>query len=481
MPLSPQTPSSRTFSLRYRLQASSLLAVLAGYGVLLLANRELALRDRYEQHAAMAEAVQRDLTVLPTPGSEPSLQQLLLRSQRPGLSLWITPLQTAPSTASGSGAGGGPDRTLQRLCPDDARIRSFPLEQRSYLCSSRPLQVAGQPARLHVLEDVTDDLARERTIQLMLLAAAGLSSLFTSALLRLVLRRGLRPLDRLSAGLSGIDADRLDLEPLSLGDQPEELVPIVTAFNDLLQRLGADRRRQQAFVDGVAHELRTPITLISGYAQSLRRQADAAGRLDAAGLAPLGRIEAEGQRMGRLVADLLDIAREDAGRLELRRSALDVDDALLEAFERLSPLAGGRLLLHPPPDDNALAMGDAERLQQCLTNLVENALKYAPAGSPIELYRSTTTTQVIAHVRDHGPGVPLADRERIFQRFVRASSAASGSGIGLAVVKLLMERMGGEVRVCEAPGGGAEFRLELARITPEGTTAETRPQSLRVC
>jgi two-component system, OmpR family, sensor kinase len=310
-----------------------------------------------------------------------------------------------------------------------------------------------------VLEDVSADMDRERTGQLLLLAAAGLSSLFTSALLRLVLRRGLRPLDQLSRRVAMLDAERLGGERLPLAGQPQELQPIVQSFNGLLDRLAAGRERQQAFVDGVAHELRTPITLISGYAQRLRRHSPADGAME--------RIATEASRMGRLVADLLDIAREEAGRLEVRHERIDFDEALLVAFERLEPLCGGRLVLHPPAEGTApLALGDWERLQQCITNLVENALKYAPSG-PVELFSSATAVEIRAHVRDHGPGVADAEKRQIFGRFVRGSAAArptsvsSGSGIGLSVVQVVMERMGGTVEVGDTPGGGADFQLAL--------------------
>lgn len=460
-------------SLRRRLQTSSLLAVLVGFAVLLLAQRELLDGARAQRHRQAAELVRQELLQL-SPGASPlALQSRLDRVVSPGRLLWFELLPGQPLRRP------RPDVTfplpiplpqlinaVERVCVGDNHLVGFTAGGRHYLCSSERLNFSDRPGLLRVLEDISADVESQRTVLLLLLAAAGASSLFISMLLRLVFRRTLRPLDQLSTQLGQIDAESLEQTRLTATGQPEELQPIVVAFNALLDRLAAGRQRQQAFVDGVAHEMRTPITLISGYAQSLRRHAVAAGQPDADALAPLARIEAEGQRMGRLVADLLDIAREDAGRLELRRAPLDVDEALLEAFERLSLLAGGRLRLHPPPDDDALAMGDAERLQQCLTNLVENAIKYTPANQPIELLRSSTDTQVIVHVRDHGPGVAMADRERIFQRFVRASSAASGSGIGLAVVKLLMERMGGAVRVCEAPGGGAEFRLGLERAEP---------------
>ena len=115
---------------------------------------------------------------------------------------------------------------------------------------------------------------------------------------------------------------------------------------------------------------------------------------------------------------------------------------------------------------------DAERLSQCLANLVENALKYSPAPSAIELALNREADQVVFHVRDHGTGVPLADRERIFGRFVRGSGSAdtSGHGIGLAVVKTLMERMGGSVAVADAPGGGADFQLRLPAVAEPSIT-----------
>jgi signal transduction histidine kinase len=140
------------------------------------------------------------------------------------------------------------------------------------------------------------------------------------------------------------------------------------------------------------------------------------------------------------------------------------------------------LLLQPIPNGYADVCADPERLSQCLTNLVENALKYSPASQPIELALSSSVDQVVLHVRDHGAGVPVAERERIFGRFVRGSANAdtSGHGIGLAVVKTLMERMGGSVSVGEAPGGGADFQLRLPAVlsTPveERSSRSTSPR-----
>ncbi|MGL6134575.1 MAG: sensor histidine kinase, partial [Prochlorococcaceae cyanobacterium] len=113
---------------------------------------------------------------------------------------------------------------------------------------------------------------------------------------------------------------------------------------------------------------------------------------------------------------------------------------------------------------------DPDRLAQCLANLVENALKYAPAPSPVELGVDRRGDQVVLCVRDQGPGVPPEEREGIFQLFSRGSAAAgaatSGSGLGLAMVRLLMERMGAMAQVADAPGGGADFQLSLPALAP---------------
>jgi signal transduction histidine kinase len=400
--------------------------------VLLLANHLLSRQARLQAHGQAVEGVMQSLTAAESRLDAAGLRALLSRLITPGLEVRLEPSPVAP---------GAPPVLSRR---DDGAT----------LTSTLAIQLQGRDAVVRIAQDVSSEVERERVTQMLLIVAAGVSTLLTGALLRPVLRRGLSPLDELSRRLAAITSESLETERLDPAEHPQELRPIVSAFNALLGRLAASWERQRIFVDGVAHELRTPITLIRGYSESLQRQA--------AGGVAAGRIAAEARRMGRLVSDLLDIARDDAGRLELSGDRLDLDDALLEAFERLQPLAAGRLKLQAPPEtESVFASGDPDRVQQCLTNLVENALKYTPAGTLIELFSSREGDHLIAHVRDHGPGIPPAERERIFERFARGSSQSSGSGLGLAMVRLLMERMGGGVRVREAPGGGADFQLLL--------------------
>jgi len=455
-------------SIRQWLLGASLLAVLGGYGALFATQSLLAARERRGAHLQTLARLAEQLPAavgLAGAASAPVLllpPTLLVWLERPGR-LPLALARLSPEFPL------PPDRSLWGLMAElasdagpEERGRLVRIGGESYLLSALPLPAAGADARLLVLEAVSSRERSERTNALLLLAAAGSATLLTGLVLRPVLDRGLAPLNQLGARLERIEFESLATERLPLHNQPRELRPIIQAFNALLDRLAASWNRQSAFADGVAHELRTPITLINGYAQSLQRQGVVSGEPRR----QLALIQSEAERMARMVTDLLDLARDDAGRLELQRQALDPEQLLLEAYERLAGHAGGRLRLLPPGEEAELAVcGDPHRLQQCLTNLVENALKYAPQGSPIELLATGGTSAVRLHVRDRGPGVPESERQRIFERFVRGSAAGgcSGSGLGLSVVRLLMERMGGTVEVTEAPGGGADFQLVLPR------------------
>jgi signal transduction histidine kinase len=325
----------------------------------------------------------------------------------------------------------------------------------------------GRPLSLRLRQNVTASVQREWIGQLLLIAAAGVSSLFTSGLLRLVLRRGLVvPLAALDRQLTSLSAQSLGRRHLAVAEQPLELQPIATAFNQLQDRLAASWERERAFVDGVAHELRTPITLISGRAQSLRRQTAQEGPLSVT----LEQIIAEARRMASLVSDLLELARQDSGRLALRLQPLDGDDALLQLYERLAPLAAVRLrLLGPQAAAAPLAIADPDRLQQCLTALVDNALRYSDGLIELSAVLDPSSPGwLVLHVRDHGPGVTDPEKAVIFQRFQRGAAAVNtrGSGIGLSVVQRLMEAMGGSVQVADAEGGGADFQLCLPLAAP---------------
>ena len=436
----------RISPLRLWLQSTSLLAVLAGYSLLLLLNQQLAGLQRHTAYGEFVDQLAAELQSRVR--SREQLQPLLDGPLLPGLQLQLLPSRQAARPA------GAPPAFESRGDQD-------------WLVSQLPLSLMdGSAATLLVEQNVTASVQQERLAFWLLAAAAGVSSLFTSGLLRLVLQRGLvQPLQEFTTQLSATQASSLAWDQIPVAEQPEELQPIALAFNNLQQRLSVSWERQRSFVDGVAHELRTPITLISGHAQRLLRQPGLAATAPSLRL-----IEQEAQRMASLVSDLLDLARQDSGRLQLRRLPIVVDEAMVQAYERLAPSSGWRLHLDTPAAELPVAIGDPERLQQCLAALIENALHYSPTPRPVSLAADQQGDSLVLHVCDQGPGVEAGEREAIFERFARGSASINssnrGSGIGLAVVRLLMEAMGGSVQVADAPGGGADFQLHLPLARP---------------
>ena len=215
----------------------------------------------------------------------------------------------------------------------------------------------------------------------------------------------------------------------------------------------------------MSHELRNPIPLIGGYSRRLLRRSD---NLSDDQRHQLGIVEEESRRLGRLVTDLLALTRAETGSLLVDLKPLSVCDAVQQAID----LAGGagerRFLLRPDDgiDPHTLqAWADRDRVVQCLVNLIENACKYSPQQSPVEIGCSTTPSVVELRVRDHGPGIPPEERSLIFERFRRGqhNTGIPGSGIGLAVVSTLVSQMEGEVSVEDGEGGGAVFVISLRR------------------
>jgi len=456
------------------------LAVLAGYGLLLGANWQLLQWRRLQAHQNHAQAAFEAFSFLGAAGA--SAEQLRLRLadySSSDLLHWLEPQQPGQGQrvlpAGSAFLSQGENRQLlgllerQQLQGELGRTpRCLEQGESEYCISSQTIWLSGKPWRLFTVQNTSTQLAQERTLFLLLVAGAGVAALFTSALLRRVIARGLRPLEQLQQSMDAITSRTFTESRLGLEDQPPELQPIATAFNSLLDRLSSSWEHQKTFVNGVSHELRTPITLIGGYANRLQRRV---ANLSPDQVEQLALIREESQRMGRLVSDLLEIARNDSGSLKVARKPLDAAVVLADAYHRLSGALRGRLHCQPTPDRPIQAIGDSDRLIQCLSNLIENASKYSPAESPIELEVSCSPDQVIFHVRDHGPGVPLEERQQIFERFVRGRDAIAGphagSGIGLAVVQSLMLGMGGEVAVSDAPGGGADFQLRVPLLADE--------------
>jgi signal transduction histidine kinase len=284
-----------------------------------------------------------------------------------------------------------------------------------------------------------------------------------AALLWWVVGRALRPLDALGAQLA--QRQPASLVPVALDRLPQEARPLVGALNDLLARLQAAFEQQRSLTADAAHALRTPLTAVTLQAQLARRAAEGSAR-DAA----LDRLEAGVKRASHLVAQLLALARLDPDAA--RDPAVSLDLALLaqEAAAELRPLAdGAHLDLEVSLPASAPIQGHEAALRMAVTNLLDNAIRYTPAGGRVSVTLVAETDGNRLGVSDTGPGLPADERERVFGRFTRGrDTAAPGSGLGLAIVREVARLHGGRAWIEDGPGGrGLTVSLWLpARGTP---------------
>jgi two-component system sensor histidine kinase KdpD len=232
-------------------------------------------------------------------------------------------------------------------------------------------------------------------------------------------------------------------------------------------RLESERERlRSALLSSVSHDLRTPLGVIEGSASTLL---DEGAALDAATRRDLIQtIREESERLGRRVRDLLDMTRLEAGAVTLDVEWQSVEEMVGAALERAERGRGeARIHVHLPRS-LPLVPCDGALIEQVLVNLLENALKYAPLGLAIDVSAEAGPAEVVLSVADRGPGVPAAERERIFEKFYRARAQreADGVGLGLAICRSVVAAHGGRIWVEDRAGGGAVFRVGLPRRDP---------------
>ncbi|MBK7644337.1 MAG: sensor histidine kinase KdpD [Planctomycetes bacterium] len=230
---------------------------------------------------------------------------------------------------------------------------------------------------------------------------------------------------------------------------------------DEARRAVETERLRTDLLSSVSHDLRTPLASIAGSAGVLLAGGAGIGRIEQNEL--LETIQSESQRLSELVSNLLDLTRLDSGALQPRREWCPVEELVHGALDRLHERLAGRKLELELPREILQAHVDPVLIEQALVHLVENALKYSPSGSPIELRSSGGPGEVLIEVSDRGPGIPPGEEQRIFEKFVRLPDGkrAGGSGLGLSVCRAILRAHGGSVVAENRLGGGATFRMRL--------------------
>jgi signal transduction histidine kinase len=262
----------------------------------------------------------------------------------------------------------------------------------------------------------------------------------------LIVRRALVPVSRASSMARAIDPGRIDLR-LPTRDVPKEVLPLVTAVNQALDRLEKGFRLQREFTADAAHELRTPLAVLRARVDTLEERGEVAA------------LRADVETMSRIVNQLLEVAELEATSIDLAEP-VDLREVCNDVVAMLGPLAiaHGKDIAVSGCRTPVLVRGNAIMLCQAVRNLAENALRHTPGGGTVEIEVTEAGT---VNVLDEGPGISPSERELIFQRFWRRERSGSGAGLGLAIVARIAEMHAGRIELENRPAGGAVFSLRL--------------------
>lgn len=287
-----------------------------------------------------------------------------------------------------------------------------------------------------------------------------------------VARRAMRPVADLTAAAREIERTRNPRHDLPQSQAQDEVADLARTLAEMLGALDQARSeteatlgRQRRFIADASHELRTPLTSILANLELLQE------RLETGGGEEREMVDAafrSSQRMRRLVADLLLLARSDAGRLS-SHALVDLREIVAEAVRELRPLAADHPLRLRMSDNDAYVSGNRDDLHRLVVNLVDNSLRHTPSGTHVDVRVDAANGEVVLEVADSGPGISAELSERVFDRFTRTGNdASSGTGLGLAIVKAVAESHGGSA-VIDSPNGAGTRCVVRLPAEPAGT------------
>jgi len=302
-------------------------------------------------------------------------------------------------------------------------------------------------------------------IQRILITGAALAVAVGLALGALLSRSLTAPLQRLAAAARAVAGGDLDQQVHTEGSA--EMVEVARAFNEMTSALSESERQRQNMVADVAHELRTPLSVIQG---NLRAILDDVYQLDKA---EISRLYDETRLLSRLVDDLRELALADAGQLRLNSRPTDLAVVIQDCVDNLILGAEAQevSLSARLPDELPAVQADLDRVSQVLRNLLVNALRYTPSGGSVTVSAGSAHGMVEVAIVDTGAGIDPGDLPHIFERFWRADPARArigSTGLGLSIAQSLIEAQGGRIWAESTPGQGSTFRFTLPLAQPAG-------------
>ncbi len=455
--------------LTYLIVVGLALAVVAVGLLLFLINNPLVERQLYRDLRLIATVLttREERPVLPRDRILPALRGLGLADTRV---LVLTPHGEVIEDTRPEEPLPGADALAQIVAqaPAEARFRDF--EGGVWLYVSRPtsrrtvLVVAVRRPAARAVALFADDL-------LLPMLQAGAVALLTAVLLAVLIARWVAgPLQRMAAAARSVAQGHYQQMRV---EGPEEVQGLARAFNEMVAQVRASQQSMRDFVANVSHELKTPLTSIQGFAQAI---------LDGTAREPEDQrraaqvIYAESDRLRRLVEDLLDLARMEAGQVEFRRLPVDLTVLVRGVLERLRLRAEEKgVELVNGLDSLPLVIGDGDRLAQVFTNLVDNAIQHTPPGGQVRVRGWSQAGWVAVAVEDTGPGIPPEDLSRIFERFYQVDKARPGGGrrgvgLGLAISREIVQAHGGRLAAQSEMGQGSRFTVQLPITRPDDPT-----------
>ena len=465
-------------SITFRLaawHAAVSLMVCAGFGFytyvglgyfLRLARTQTLVRRAREVGAILAEHMPREgqaftLDLIRTSYAPEYNDRFIRIRQKDGSLLYI----------SGTPTDKAFDPTSVPMFPPLAQNEEIPVMKRGNLLIVQTIAPAN--GRSYLVDCGVSDLADEQVLRrFLMMLGIGVPIILVVAVAggAVLVRQALRPVRRIIDGAKAITSSNLN-QRLPVSRTSDEIEHLSLVLNQMIARLDEAFQHSQRFTADASHELRTPLTIMRVELESLGEEA----ALNHATREKIASILEETERMGKIVEGLLAISRLETGEAVINVSRLDLCGLVATTAEQITPIAQEKGVSVSCQSEGAIEVaGDRFRLQQVVVNLLDNAIKYSPAGGRIALNTRAINGEAVLEVLDDGPGIPAEALSHVFDRFFRADSvrthSVNGSGLGLSIVRSICAAHGGSVDAANRPEGGCRITVRLPR-SPAGQVA----------